>query len=90
MKIVINKCFGGFSVSEEVYKEMGFDWDKHGYRFSDDRTNPDLVKAVEKLGRTANGRLADLKVVEIPDGVEYTIQEYDGIEHIAEAHRTWG
>jgi len=30
-----------------------------------------------------------LAIVEIPDDVEYTIEEYDGNEHVAEAHRTW-
>jgi hypothetical protein len=30
-----------------------------------------------------------LEIVEIPDDVEYTIEEYDGLEHIAEKHRTW-
>jgi hypothetical protein len=30
-----------------------------------------------------------LRIVEIPDGVEWHISEYDGIEHIAENHRTW-
>ena len=24
------------------------------------------------------------------DGIEYSIEEYDGMEHVAEAHRTWG
>jgi len=55
----------------------------------DDRTNPLLVQTVEKLGEKANGRCAELKIVEIPDGTEYTIEEYDGWEHIAESHRTW-
>jgi len=41
------------------------------------------------MGSNADGDHAELKVVEIPDDVEYLIEEYDGLEHIAEAHRTW-
>lgn len=54
-----------------------------------DRADKVLVSVVEELGDKANGRCADLKVVEIPDGVEYEIDEYDGLEHVAEKHRTW-
>jgi len=48
-----------------------------------------LVKVVKSLGKNANGHCAELKIVEIPDGTEFVIQEYDGSEHIAEAHETW-
>jgi hypothetical protein len=41
------------------------------------------------LGAEANGRYAQLKIVTIPDGIEWEIEEYDGNEHIAEQHRTW-
>jgi len=44
---------------------------------------------VEELGEKANGQCADLKIVEIPDDVEYEIEEYDGVEWVAENHRTW-
>ena len=37
---------------------------------NDKRTYPLLIKVVETLGKKANGRCAELKVVEIPDGVE--------------------
>jgi len=51
------------------------------------------VEVVEELmenGRSmASSRYSSLRVIEIPDGVEYVIQEYDGWEHVAEAHRTW-
>jgi len=30
-----------------------------------------------------------LRIIEIPDGVEWQIEEYDGDEWIAEKHRTW-
>lgn len=54
-----------------------------------ERHDPALVQAVEELGELANGKHAELAIVEIPDDVEYTIEEYDGNEHVAEAHRTW-
>lgn len=53
------------------------------------RTDPDLIEAIELLGDAANSIVAKLKVVEVPDGVEIEVQEYDGFEHIAEVHRIW-
>lgn len=53
------------------------------------RENSLLVRVVEELGDVANGTFAKLKVVEIPDGVNYDIDEYDGIESIHEVHRSW-
>lgn len=60
--------------------------------FSDrdiDRTDKDLIKVVEKLGKKANGQCADLNVIEIPDDINYEIEEYDGNEWIAECHKVW-
>jgi hypothetical protein len=139
MKVVINKCFGGFSLSPKAVRRLAelkgrkcffFDgWRKpytpisdeeaekcfaatafdvanpneiddseyreHSLYFCDiDRTDADLIKVVEELGaghRTgASGSCADLRIVEIPNKVGYEIEEYDGNEHIAETHRTWG
>ena len=50
---------------------------------------PKLVAAVKKLGKKASDQFSNLKVVEIPDGVEFTIEEYGGFERVAEEHRTW-
>jgi hypothetical protein len=60
-------------------------------RHDDDisRACPALVKVVEDLGDVANGQFAQLSIVEIPDGIEYEISDYDGSEHVAERHRTW-
>ena len=33
--------------------------------------------------------VSDLKVVEIPDDVEWEIEEYDGNEWVSEVHRCW-
>lgn len=53
------------------------------------RDDPFLVQVVEELGDKANGQCASLRVVEIPNDVQWYIEEYDGNEHIAEDHRTW-
>lgn len=89
MKVVINRCFGGFSLSEKAYEYLGIPWDGYGYEYTEDRANPKLVECVEKLGEDANGDFAELKVVDIPDDIEWTIEEYDGIEWVSEKHRTW-
>ncbi len=89
-KIVINRCYGGFSISKAACEELGKEWDGYGYLFDrDQRTDPALVACVEKLGEAANGAHAKLTVVEIPDDVEWEISAYDGIETVAEVHRTW-
>ena len=54
-----------------------------------ERNDPDLVQAVEELGASANGRHAELAVVTIPEDVSWDIEEYDGLEWVAETHRTW-
>lgn len=85
-KIVINTCYGGFGLSEAAKKKLRreiYSWEY------EHRTDPKLVAIVEKLGDKANGKYAELKVVEIPDGVDWTIEEYDGVEWVAEKHRTW-
>lgn len=156
MKVVINTCFGGFSLSAQAVARLaelkgrpcyffkrnirnGFsakaepisveqandefmffaydvpnpddvlrsqdDWhsmtteerqasnkshDEHSHETRpSNRSDPDLVRVVEELGAAANGSHAELKVVDIPDGTEYEIDEYDGNEHIAEVHQTW-
>lgn len=135
--VVINRCFGGFGLSDEAVREYaklkGFDvfgyvnpphdfnsyvrienslnsfltyWVKEDA--GDNPTNEEinkvewlhqrdiprddeaLIKVVKTLKKKANGRCADLQIVKIPDDVEYEISEYDGLEHIAEKHRTWG
>jgi hypothetical protein len=55
-----------------------------------ERDDLDLIKVIETLQKDANDDLADLKVVEIPSDIEWKICDYDGIEWVAEKHRTWG
>ena len=94
MKIVINKCWGGFDLSlaghEELHRRSGSD---EPFDFADEteglRTDPILVEMVEEDSSLYSGDSARLSVVEIPDGVEWYIHDYDGQEHVAEKHRTW-
>jgi len=53
------------------------------------RAHPDIVAVVEELGDAVNGAMSKLKVVEIPDKIEWTIQEHGGKEWVAEKHRVW-
>jgi len=53
------------------------------------RTDKRVVNVIEKLGKAANGRCAGLKVIEIPDEIQYEISDYDGIETIHELHQSW-
>lgn len=88
MKLVINGGFGAFSLSEEAYKFLGLEWDGYGYP-NISREDARLVECVETLGSKACGLFAELKVIEIPDDVEYTIEHYGGIESVHEVHRVW-
>lgn len=88
-KIVINTDYGGFGLSTkatERLRELGVTTISE---VDIPRDNPKLVRIVRELGTDANGAYAKLVVVEIPDGIEWTIEEYDGSEWISEAHRMW-
>lgn len=119
MKIVINDCFGGFSLSDagvlryaeikgiSLYSEMESAWgtsfftvdeENGNYKLSNEvyfcsrsikRDDPVLIRVVEEMGHLADGELASLRVVEIPDGIEWEIEEYDGNETVHEKHRSW-
>ena len=66
-------------------------WDYHLDNRLDDRTDPLLIQAIEEIGEgESSGSCAQLKIIEIPDGMKYEIEEYDGIEWVAEEHQTWG
>ena len=141
MKIVVNKCFGGFSLSALAVKRMAELSNKPCYLFKteykdgklihiptdlkdcentlffsaytvenpdeyisgddsrdeetylsprpDDRTDEILIQVIEELGEKANGACASLSIIEIPDDVDWEINEYDGLETIGEKHRSW-
>ena len=84
-KVVINTCYGGFSVQQWVRDALGYEWDHYI-----PRDDPRLVALLEEKGNKAlRGACADLKIAAIPSDVDWTIEEYDGMEWVAEKHRTW-
>ena len=110
-RVVINKCFGGFSLSNAAVQRYGelaglnlvsvdkgyfnhwyidsVDDEKYFSMYNIARDDPILIQVVEELGEASWGGAAELKVVEIPDDVEWEIEEYDGQEWVSEVHRTW-
>ena len=120
MKVAINRCFGGFGISNEAFEKLlerkgiefqkvpakfkfrddEFDYYKAGvepcddtyisaYDYYQDRSDPDLIAVIEEIKDQANSWAAEIAIVEIPDDVKWHIHEYDGMEHVAEDHRTW-
>ena len=59
------------------------------YEHYSPRNDPDLISVIEEFGDEANGFAAFIKIVEIPDDVEWQIDDYDGWEWVAEKHRIW-
>lgn len=85
-------CDAGDGYEVGWIKDMLYKDDKvytHKDHNDECRSDPVLVRIVEEMGVDANGEFSELKVVEVPDGAEWEISEYDGSEHIAEKHRAW-
>ncbi len=97
-QVVINRCFGGFGLSDEVSLELaelkGVVLEKHGgYLMTKEgksitdivpRNDPDLVALVLLHKEKANGKCAKLDVVDILVHVE--IGDYDGKERLNHAY----
>ncbi|MBQ2641337.1 MAG: hypothetical protein IJG15_04995 [Lachnospiraceae bacterium] len=134
MKVILNKCYGGFRPSHEAYRfycekkglglyayQLGPDlryhrakdldsafttyftkdmgdvvngsrevvWDDHLCLDETYREDPALIAAVETLGPAASSYVSKLVVVEIPDGMEYVIDDYDGVETLHQRVEEW-
>lgn len=84
MKVLYNGKYGGFSFSDAFVEEFNKRHpEKKIDRYSNERTDPDVVALVEELGQEkSSGYSAMIYVEEIPDDVEYEIHEYDGLEDV--------
>lgn len=137
MKVILNKCFGGFHLSHEAHmlyaKKKGLtlypyvlDYSTDTYYYTNNpeneneytihyftknygdtisfkdakdeyflrlnylyRDDPILVEVVEELGERADGHFADLVVVDIPDNMDYVIDNYDGKETLHQKVQEW-
>jgi len=81
-KFVINRCYGGFGLSEEGLNLYNFLSEKdlrHSYQI--ERDDPFLIEVVETLGEKADGFVAQLEIVMIPEDLDFEITEYDGMEN---------
>jgi hypothetical protein len=88
MKVVINDGYGGFYLSEEALHMFAKLKGKNPseiniYHSNFKRHDEDLVKVVEYLGDKASGICSELKIVEIPNGIKYKINDYDGWETVS-------
>jgi hypothetical protein len=94
-RIVINRCYGGFGLSNQAakrYRELAWIPEEELFWTYDiPRDSKILLQVIDELGvEKASGPHAELKVIEVPEGVKWHIGEYDGMEWIAEDHRQWG
>ena len=134
MKVVINRCHGGFGLSDAAFERYldlkGVTWYKgktdYGMSnyytvpeeeydalyevckvrpvspdrfkevnglslssYSVERDDPLLIQVIEELGEESWAKYAKLKIVEVPDDVQWEIDDYDGMESIHEVHRSW-
>ncbi len=143
-KVILNKCYGGFGVSDKAYqlyakkkglqlyryelilnnnnnnnnnwkykkvekrenysflvnyftKDLGDiveisneDYDKYNiYLSNKHREDSVLIEVIEELGEEASGSYGKLVIVEIPDYLEYVIDEHDGLETLHEKVQEW-
>lgn len=85
LKKVKSEFHSGFSFYAD-----GIEDDDHYFSVDElERDDPILVGVVTALGDKASTSLSQLKVIEIPSNVEFQIEEHEGLEHVAEKHRTW-
>ena len=90
MKIAINTCYGEFSLSKKAYKYLGLKWGVDDCReFIKNRTNSKLIECIEKLGKDSYSHMTRLKIIDIPENIEYEITSDCGVETVREIHRSW-
>jgi len=82
MSLIISTKDLGLEISE-IPNEFYF------AKYEINRTDNNLIQVIKELGKEANDKFAELKIVTIPDNVKWEITEGDGMECIEEIHRKW-
>ena len=79
MKVVLNRLYGGFSLSEEFCKAY-----PQFKRYGEDQDNQELIKCIEEFGiNNAQGIDAEFEIFELPnETTDYYIDEYDGYNQL--------
>jgi hypothetical protein len=72
---------------DEIEKKYGVEL--YGSIWQTPRNDPILIQVIEELGKEANDEYAEIEIVDIPDDIDFEIEEYDGREWVSEKHRTW-
>ena len=93
--VLVNKCYGRFGLSDEIYDEYEKKYKKINPNFGNRemyetlhdpyiRTNNLLIELVKKYGEKANDIYSKIKIEYIPKKYEkaFYIYEYDGMESI--------
>ena len=104
-RILISVSHGGFGLGDQAFEwliknrgwTLGVHYEKNDYLYDESlysslisiRENEDVFDCFDAIGDKINKKWSKLQVVEIPEDVDYTIEDYDGSEWIAEKHRTW-
>lgn len=81
MKVIINNCYGGFGVKDEVSKQLGY----RGYFCSfeyDLRTDERLIDMAER-GEDVFMSYCEPIIANVPDeATDWWVTEYDGLEDL--------
>ena len=81
MTFILNKCYGGWSISDFAMEQLGLD---SNYPDMDEVDEKKLARLINEYGsEKCSGHNAKLKVIEIPDNAtDWDIEDYDGVERI--------
>ena len=81
MIFILNKCYGGWSISDFAMEQLGLD---SNYPDMDEVDEKKLAELINEYGsEKCSGHSAKLKVIEIPDNAtDWDVEDYDGIERI--------
>ena len=90
MKVVVNKCYGGFSLSNEAIAALKektpvkvINCSNIQFYYWSNRHDKHLVSLLEEMGTIrASGEHARLFLEEWPDDIPYKVREYDGQESL--------
>lgn len=78
MKIVVNRCWGGFGLSDWAMEQLGIN-----VYYDIDRTDSRLIELVENFPTKVDNRSSALEVVTIPDeSTDWELNDYDGMESV--------